>query len=33
LCLSRGIAYKSALEDLPFGGGKSVIIVGEKTHK
>ena len=33
LRLSRGMTYKNALADLPFGGGKSVIIAGEKTHK
>ena len=30
---SHGITYKNALADLPFGGGKSVIIAGEETHK
>ena len=33
LRLSHGITYKNAPADLPFGGGKSVIIAGEKTHK
>lgn len=33
LRLSRGMTYKSALADLPFGGGKSVIIGDAKTMK
>ncbi len=33
LRLSRGMTYKNALADLPFGGGKSVIIMGENTRK
>ncbi|WP_119166453.1 Leu/Phe/Val dehydrogenase [Algihabitans albus] len=33
LRLSRGMTYKSALADLPFGGGKSVIIGDAETMK
>ncbi len=33
LRLSRGMTYKSALADLPFGGGKSVIIGNPQTDK
>src|SRR3954471_12328624 len=33
LRLSRGMTYKNALADLPFGGGKSVIIGDARTHK
>lgn len=33
LRLSRGMTYKSALADLPLGGGKSVIIGDPKQHK
>ena len=33
LRLSRGMTYKSALANLPFGGGKSVIIGDPKTAK
>ncbi len=33
LRLSRGMTYKSALADLPFGGGKSVILGDAKTMK
>jgi leucine dehydrogenase len=33
LRLSRGMTYKSALADLPFGGGKSVILGDPKTMK
>lgn len=33
LRLSRGMTYKSALADLPLGGGKSVIIGNAKTDK
>lgn len=31
LRLSRGMTYKSALAELPFGGGKSVIIADQKN--
>lgn len=33
LRLARGMTYKNALADLPFGGGKSVIIGDPKTQK
>ena len=33
LRLSRGMTYKSALADLPYGGGKSVIIGDPKADK
>ena len=33
LRLSRGMTYKSALADLPYGGGKSVIIGDPRTLK
>lgn len=33
LRLSRGMTYKSALADLPFGGGKSVIIGNARGDK
>jgi len=33
LRLSRGMSYKSAMADLPFGGGKSVIIGDSRTAK
>ncbi len=33
LRLSRGMTYKSALADLPLGGGKSVIIGDPRQHK
>lgn len=33
LRLSRGMTYKNALADLPFGGGKSVIIGDSRAHK
>lgn len=33
LRLSRGMTYKSALADLPYGGGKSVIIGDARTDK
>ncbi|MDD9929945.1 MAG: Glu/Leu/Phe/Val dehydrogenase [Rhodospirillaceae bacterium] len=33
LRLSRGMSYKSALANLPFGGGKSVIFGDPKTDK
>ncbi|MFQ5467243.1 MAG: Glu/Leu/Phe/Val dehydrogenase dimerization domain-containing protein [Kiloniellaceae bacterium] len=33
LRLSRGMTYKSALAELPYGGGKSVIIGDPKTDK
>lgn len=33
LRLSRGMTYKSALVNLPFGGGKSVIIGDPRHHK
>lgn len=33
LRLSRGMTYKNALADLPFGGGQSVILVDENTRK
>jgi leucine dehydrogenase len=33
LRLSRGMTYKNALADLPFGGGKSVIIGNARTAK
>jgi len=33
LRLSRGMTYKSALANLPYGGGKSVIIGNSKTMK
>ena len=33
LRLSRGMTYKSAITDLPYGGGKSVIIGDPKTQK
>ena len=33
LRLSRGMTYKNALADLPWGGGKSVIIGNAKTDK
>jgi len=32
LRLSRGMSYKNAMADLPFGGGKAVII-GDSTRK
>jgi leucine dehydrogenase len=31
--LSRGMTYKNALGDIPFGGGKSVIFADAKTEK
>ena len=33
LRLSRGMTYKNALADLPFGGGKSVIIGDARSEK
>src|SRR5690554_6283773 len=33
LRLARGMTYKSALADLPFGGGKSVIIGDPRRQK
>lgn len=33
LRLSRGMTYKNALADLPWGGGKSVILGNAKTEK
>lgn len=33
LRLSRGMTYKNALADLPWGGGKSVMIGNSKTEK
>lgn len=33
LRLSRGMSYKSALADLPLGGGKAVIIADPRRHK
>jgi len=33
LRLSRGMTYKAAMADLPYGGGKSVIIGDPKTDK
>ena len=33
LRLSRGMTYKNALADLPFGGGKSVIIGDARSQK
>ena len=33
LRLSRGMSYKSALADMPLGGGKSVIIGNSRTEK
>ena len=33
LRLSRGMTYKSAMAELPFGGGKSVIIGTPREHK
>lgn len=33
LRLSRGMTYKSALADLPLGGGKSVALLSEKQEK
>lgn len=33
LRLSRGMTYKSAMADLPLGGGKSVIIGDPRRHK
>ncbi|MCE8031687.1 MAG: amino acid dehydrogenase [Halomonas sp.] len=33
LRLSRGMTYKSALADLPLGGGKAVIIANPRTDK
>ena len=33
LRLARGMTYKSALADLPYGGGKSVIIGDPRQHK
>ena len=33
LRLSRGMTYKSAMAELPFGGGKSIIIGDPKTDK
>lgn len=33
LRLSRGMTYKNALADLPFGGGKSVIIGDSRADK
>ena len=33
LRLSRGMTYKSAMAELPFGGGKSVIIGDTREHK
>jgi leucine dehydrogenase len=33
LRLARGMTYKSALADLPYGGGKSVIIGDPRRHK
>lgn len=33
LRLSRGMSYKAALADLPLGGGKSVILLGEGQEK
>jgi leucine dehydrogenase len=33
LRLSRGMSYKSALADMPLGGGKSVILGDSRSHK
>lgn len=33
LRLSRGMTYKSALAELPYGGGKSVVIGDPRRHK
>ncbi len=33
LRLSRGMTYKAAIADLPFGGGKAVIMGDPRTHK
>jgi len=33
LRLSKGMSYKNAIADLPFGGGKAVIIANPKTDK
>ena len=33
LRLSRGMTYKSAMAELPLGGGKAVIMADPKTHK
>ena len=33
LRLSRGMTYKAALAELPFGGGKSVILAGENQDR
>ena len=32
LHLSRAMTYKAAINDLPFGGGKAVILAPEKIH-
>src|SRR6266702_1002589 len=33
LRLSRGMAYKAAVADVPFGGGKTVVIADPATQK
>jgi leucine dehydrogenase len=33
LRLSRGMSYKNALADLPFGGGKAVVLIDPKQKK
>ena len=33
LRLARGMTYKSALAELPYGGGKSVVIGDPRRHK
>lgn len=33
LRLSRGMSYKNAMAGLPLGGGKSVLLAGEDSHK
>jgi len=33
LRLSKGMSYKNAMADLPFGGGKSVILGDSRQHK
>ncbi|WP_108522089.1 Glu/Leu/Phe/Val family dehydrogenase [Bradyrhizobium algeriense] len=33
LLLSRGMAYKAAVADVPFGGGKAVVIADPSTQK